>query len=144
MKTLNSLFIEKNYCKTEQKKYICINVFYYENNLTYPAYVSDQKFKDYMDLLMITDENKSHYVCIKDFNIFMCNKTKNKNKKNLFKYCLQYFSCERFLIERKEICLEINGKQTIKLVVLYSGKNAVNKFIEAILEEMNCCKKNKN
>ena len=122
MKTLNSLFIEKNYCKTEQKKYIRINVFCYENNLTYPAYVSDQKFKDYMGLLMITDENKSHYVCIKDFNIFMCNKTKNKNKKNFFKYCLQYFSCERFLIERKEICLEINGKQTIKLVVLYSGK----------------------
>ena len=34
-----------------------------------------------MNLLMITDENKSHYVCIKDFNRFMCNKS---NKKNTF------------------------------------------------------------
>ena len=112
--------------------------------MTFSAYVSDQKFKQYIDLLMITDENKSHYVCIKDFNIFMWNKTKNKNKKNFFKYCLQYFSCERFLIERKEIFLEINGKQTVKLVVLYGRKSAGNKFIEAILEEMNYCKKTKN
>ena len=34
-----------------------------------------------MDLLMIADENKSHYVYIKDFNRFMRNKTKNKDKK---------------------------------------------------------------
>ena len=32
-----------------------------------------------MDLLLISDENKSHYVYIKDFNRFMCKKTKNKN-----------------------------------------------------------------
>ena len=35
-----------------------------------------------MDLLMITNENKSH-VYIKDFNRFMCSNTKN-NKKNTF------------------------------------------------------------
>ena len=29
-----------------------------------------------MDLLMITDENKLHYVYVKDFNKFMCNKKK--------------------------------------------------------------------
>ena len=28
----------------------------------------------------MSNENKSHYVYIKDFNRFMCNKTKNKNK----------------------------------------------------------------
>ena len=36
-----------------------------------------------MDLLLIVDENKSHYVYIKDFNRFMSNNTKNKNK-NVF------------------------------------------------------------
>ena len=55
---------------------------FYENNLTYPVYVSDQKFENYMDFFVITDKNKSHYVYIKDFNRFMCNKTKNRNKKN--------------------------------------------------------------
>ena len=34
-----------------------------------------------MNLLLISNENKFHYVHIKDFNRFMCNKTKNKNKK---------------------------------------------------------------
>ena len=34
-----------------------------------------------MDLLPLIDENKSHYVYIKDFDRFMFHKTKNKNKK---------------------------------------------------------------
>ena len=69
----------KDYCRIERQNNICINVFCYENGLTYPVYVSDQKFRDCMDLLLISDENKSHYMYIKNFNRFMCNKTKNKN-----------------------------------------------------------------
>ena len=42
-----------------------------------------KKFEKRMDLLLITDENKSHCVYIKDFNRFMCNKTK-KRIKNTF------------------------------------------------------------
>ena len=53
-----------------------MNVFCYENKLTYPVYVSDQEFKNCMDFLLISNENKSHYVYIKDFNRFICNKTK--------------------------------------------------------------------
>ena len=37
---------------------------------------------------MITDENKSHYVYIKDFNRLMYNKTKSMNKKYFCKSCL--------------------------------------------------------
>ena len=59
---------KKDYCKIEQKNNICINIFCYENDLTYPVYVSDQKFKN---LLIITNNNKSHYVYINDINIFM-------------------------------------------------------------------------
>ena len=33
-----------------------------------------------MDLLLLIDDDKSHCVYIKDFNEFMCHKTKNKNK----------------------------------------------------------------
>ena len=52
------------YCKIEQKNNICINVFSYDNDLIYPVHVSNKKFKDCMDLLFITDENKSHYVYV--------------------------------------------------------------------------------
>ena len=33
-----------------------------------------------MALLLLIDDNKSHYVYINDFNRFMFHKTKNKNK----------------------------------------------------------------
>ena len=59
-----------------------------------------------MDLLLINDENKSHYVYIKDFNRFMFNKTKFNNKKRSCRYCLQCFSSERILIEHQEIELK--------------------------------------
>ena len=63
-----------------KKKNICINAFCYENDLVYPDFISKQKFENCMDLLIINDENKSHYVYIKDFSRFMFNKTKHKNK----------------------------------------------------------------
>ena len=69
---------KRDYCKIERKGNICINVFCYENGLTYPVYVSDQKFKDCVDVLLISDENKSHYVYIKDFNRIK-QKIKTKN-----------------------------------------------------------------
>ena len=162
-----------------------------------------------MDLLLINNENKSHYVYITDFNRFMFNKTKRKNRKHFCRYCLYCFSRERVLMKHREICLEINGKQSVKLesgtirfknyfkqitvpfriyadfeyllerlqindrekntsytekyqdhipcsfaykvvciddkfnkqALLYRRKNVVNKYIEAILEEYDYCKK---
>ena len=97
------------------KNNICINVFGYENELIFPIHISDQKFEDSMDLLLLIDNDKSHYVYIKDFDRFMFHKTKNKNKKWFCKSCLQCFSSENVLIKHKEICLSINGKQSVKL-----------------------------
>ena len=67
---------EKDFNKIEVKNNICINVFGYENGLIFPNYVSDQKFKDSMDLLLLIDNDKSHYVFIKDFDRFMFHKKK--------------------------------------------------------------------
>ena len=55
---------------------MCNYVFYYENDLVYPVYVSDEKVEDCIDSLLITEENMLHYVYIKDFNRFVSNKTK--------------------------------------------------------------------
>ena len=83
--------------------------------MTHPIYVSNEKLENCIDLLSITNENKSHYGYIKDFNRFMCNQTKYKAKKHFCKCCIQCSISERALIEHKETCLKINGKQTIKL-----------------------------
>ena len=81
-------------------------MFSYEEKLTYPVYLSDQKFEDCMDLLLISDENKSHYV--KDFDRLMFNKTRNRNKKILCRYCQQCFSSEKVLIGHKKDYLTLN------------------------------------
>ena len=105
---------EKDYNKIEVKNYICINVLGYENGLVFPIYVSDKKFEDLMDVLLLTNDDKSHYVYIKYFERFMFHKTKNKNKKWLCKSCLQCFSSDSVLIKHKENCLSVNGKQSLE------------------------------
>ena len=62
---------QKDFNKMEVKNNICTNVFSYENNLVFPIYVSDQKFEDSMNLMLLIDDDKSHYVYIKDFGRFM-------------------------------------------------------------------------
>ena len=68
-----------------------------------------------MDLLLLIDDHKSHYVYIKDFDRFMFHKARNKNKKWFCKSCLQFFSSESVLTKHKEDCLKINGKQSVIL-----------------------------
>ena len=155
--------------------------------------------------IMCTDENKAHYVYIKDFDRSMFHKTKNKNKKYFCKSYLSVISSKNVLNKHKEVCLSIYGTQSVilekgtiefknafkqiqvpfkiysdfeciltsaegyegtcskkyqddipcsfayklacvddkfrKSTVVFSGKNAVYKFIEAILKEYKYCKK---
>ena len=94
---------------------ICINVFCYDNKLTYPVYSSDQKFNDNVNFLLVSNEFKSRYIYINDFDRFMFNKTKNRNKKYFSKCCLRCFSSKEVLIEHEKDDLVINGKQSVKL-----------------------------
>ena len=55
---------KKDYCRIEMQNKIYINVFCYDNKLTYLVYLSDRKFNDNMDLLLISNELKSHYVYV--------------------------------------------------------------------------------
>ena len=66
---------EKDFRKIEVKNNTCINVFGYENKLVFPIYVWDQEFEDSMDLLLLVDDDKLHYVYIKEFDRFMFHKT---------------------------------------------------------------------
>ena len=106
---------ESDFNKTEVQNNICSNVSGYENKLVFPIYVSNKKYKDSIDLLLLIRDNKSHYVYIKDFSRFMFHKTKNKNKKWFCRNCLQCFSSENVLIKHKDDCLSINGTQSVKV-----------------------------
>ena len=75
---------EKDFEKIEVQNDICINFFCYENECVFPIYVSEKKIKDSIDLLLLIDDNKSHYLYIKDFDRFMFHKTKNSSVKVVY------------------------------------------------------------
>ena len=180
---------QKHYNKVEKQNSIRINVFGYEKGQPFPIHISKEKFEDQMNPL-ITEDEKKHYVLIKDFNAFMYNQTKHKNKKHFCVYCLQCFSSERILANHVNNCLTINGNQAINMpkkgenilrfnnfhkqlpvpfviyeayqthedcgsaykviccyddkyskpIQTYRGENAVYKFMEKMLEEVEYCK----
>ena len=90
-------------------------MFGYEHGQPFPIHISKETFKDQMNLLLITEDEKKHYVLIKDFNSFMYNQTKHKNKKHFCMYCLQCLSSERILENHVNNCLTINGAQAINM-----------------------------
>ena len=202
---------DKDYPKIEKQNDIRINVFGYENRQPYPIYISKESYRAELNVLLITENEKCHYVYIKDFNRFMFNQTKHENKKHFCMNCMQCFKTEQVLNNHRSVCLSINGVQSVKMpedtilkfknyhkqlqvpfviyadfeaitekvdsvsqnnekshtelyqkhtdcgyaykvvccyddryskpIQLYRGENAVNKFIEKMLEEVKYCKK---
>ena len=106
---------QKHYNKVEKMDSIRINVFGYENGQPFPIHISKETFEDQMNLLLITKDGKKHYVLIKDFNAFMYNQSKHKERKHFCMYCLQCFSSERILANHVNNCLTINGAQAINM-----------------------------
>ena len=143
----------KHYNKIEKQNEININVFGYEQKQAYPIYVSKEKYNNCMNLLLITKDKNKHYVLIKDFNKFMYNQTKHKERKHFCMYCLQCFSSEIILNDHKVTCLQVNGEQAIKMP---TKENNILKFenyykqqqvpfviyadFESILEKIQGCK----
>ena len=105
----------KQFNKIEKKNNIRINVFGYEEKQPYPIYISKEKYEDHMELLLVTKDENKHYVLIKDFNKFMYNQTKHKERKHFCMHCLQCFSSERVLNDHKDNCIQLNGTQAVKM-----------------------------
>ena len=77
----------KHYGKIEAQNSINVNVFGYEDKQFYPIYMSKQNNNEVLNLLLITEGDKKHYVLIKDFNRMMYNKTKHQHRKH---FCMRY------------------------------------------------------
>ena len=144
----------KQYNKIEKQNEININVFGYEDKQPYPIYVSKEKYEDCLNLLLITENENKHYVLIKDFNKFMYNQTKHKERKHFCMHCLQCFSSERVLNNHRENCIQVNGTQAIKMPTKDDNMLKINnlhkqlpvRFViyadfEAIIEKIHGCQR---
>ena len=97
--------------KIEKQNAININVFDYENKGKHPIYVSKTCCEEkHVDLLLVGEERKRHYVHIKDFNAFMYDHTLHRARKHFCQYCLQALSSEKILQIHIKDCFKINGK----------------------------------
>ena len=141
--------------KIEKQNNIRINVFSYEEKQPYPIYVSKEKFEDHIELLLITKDENKHYVLIKDFNKFMYQQTKHKERKHFCMHCLQCFSSERVLNNHKDNCIQVNGIQAVNMpekgdnILKYNNfhKQQAIPFViysdfEAITEKIQGCRQN--
>ena len=99
---------QKHYNKVEKRNSIRISVFGYEDGQPFPIHISKETF-------LITKDEKKHYNLIKDFNTFMYNQSKHKERKHFCMYCLQCFSSERVLANHVNNCSTINGVQAINI-----------------------------
>ena len=76
----------RDYEIVEERFNINVNVFGYQNKV-FPSYVSKKSNEKVLNLLSISNEEKSHYVFIKDFNRLMYSKTKHKDRKHFCMSC---------------------------------------------------------
>ena len=145
----------KHYNKIEKQNSININVFGYEDKQPYPIYVSKEKYEDHMELLLVTKDENKHYLLIKDFNKFMYNQTKHKERKHFCMHCLQCFSSERVLNNHKDNCIQVNGTQAVNMPTKDNNILKFNNFhkqqpvpfviyadFEAITEKIQGCQQN--
>ena len=78
----------------------------------YSIYVSKKWCEEkHVDLLLIGEEGKRHYVLLKDFNTFMYDHTLHRRRKHFCRYCLQAFSSEEISKSHIKDRFKINGKQ---------------------------------
>ena len=77
--------------------------------------------KKNVDLLLIGEEGKRHYVLIKDSNTFMYDHTLHHGKKHFCRYCLESFGTEETLKRSINDFFKINGKQ--RIIMLKKGEH---------------------
>ena len=65
----------------------------------------------HVDLLLIGQQVKRHYILIKDFNTSVYDYTLNRERIHFCCYYLQTISTEKILKRYVKVCFKINGKK---------------------------------
>jgi len=91
----------------EQLNNVSINVYALEGDV-YPAYHTKEKKDVHVNLLIISEEDKFHYVWIKDLSRLIRGITRDHNKKYLCDRCFHYCSSQEKLMSHDEDCKELN------------------------------------
>ena len=90
-------------------------MFGYKNKNRIPLCVSRKVTETTLDLLLISEEEKQHYVWIKDFNRSMFNQNKHQHRQHFCRHCLQCFTSKEIFNKHTSNCIVVNGKQAVRM-----------------------------
>ena len=106
----------KDIPKIENVNDIIFNVLVVDDKQSIcPLYISNTICDKTCNLLLMENDNKNHYVWIKNFAKLMNTQSKHKHKLFFCYYFLQHFTSENILKNHTEVCLKINEAQKIKM-----------------------------
>ena len=102
----------RDYQTVEERFSINVNVFGYENSV-FPLYVPKKSNEQVLNVLLLSNDEKSHYLFIKDFNRLMYSKTKHRYRKHFCMSCLQNFTTKEILNSETKLMKlkQLNMKQ---------------------------------
>ena len=90
----------QDYEIVEERFEINVNVFGYENKV-FPLYISKKSNEQVLNVLLISNKEKTHYFFIKYFNRLIYSRTEYKDRKHFCMSCLQNFITKE--LSQKEI-----------------------------------------
>ena len=93
-----------------------INVFGYDeqekNTFVFPRYISEHKYSTTVNLLLISNGTRSHYILIKNLDTLLRDKTNHSDMKFCV-YCLQSFTTMVLLDSHMKLCSKKQVEKTI-------------------------------
>ena len=117
--------IFKDIPKFEKLNNFKINVFGYENNKSFVIYNSRNRSDVVIDLLLLKEENKNHFIWIKNFSRFIVPNGKCKNKLYCCRQCLNaHYNSQEHLDKHIVECMKYEAVK----VVLPDEKDKLIKF----------------
>jgi len=105
-----SIPIYKKFKKNNPTISLCIYEWHNQNECLEFCYISERRGNEYkqVNLLVITEDDRSHYCIIKDLHKLVYNHSKHKERKYICRYCLHVYSSEARYNEHLLKCMGLN------------------------------------
>ena len=99
----------------EKQFSISINLYSHSKSDIYPIRTTKSTAAKHVDLLVTSNSETNHYVCIRNFNKLCYKITKCKTKKFFCKHCIQHFLSQERLEKHLLDCVALTECQAIEM-----------------------------
>ena len=103
-----------------QNPTISINLFGYEEKELFPVYITEHKKEHHVNLLLISNNDTTHYCLIRNLSRLLASLTKHNGEGFYCNYCLHGFSRQDLLEQHEPHCRK-NGPQKIRMPSDYNN-----------------------